>query len=172
MRKYVLPLLFIFVFVYESLFLEILPGSLVGGDRILVPRFLFIMLVLFSIYGKKNYAYVLGFVFGLLFDVVYTGIIGIYLFMFPLITYIISSILKFIQTNIVVSGIASLIAVCLLELGVYEMNFLIRITDMPFGYFSEYRLLPTVILNAIFIILFIYPLKRFFEKYLAEAEKE
>ena len=57
---------------------------------------------------------------------------------------------------------------CILELGVYEANFLIGRTDMSFSYFLDHRLWPTLGLNFIFIIIFAYPLKKYLDTY-AEA---
>lgn len=170
MRKYLLPLLFIFIFVFESLFLEFLPNKWLEGDHIIVPRFLTMAILFFSIYGSKTIAYIYGFILGLLFDVVYTGIMGIYLFMFPLVTYLVTKMMRILQTNVVVVSIVSLIGVALLELAVYELNYIINITSMEFNDFLTFRLLPTLLLNLIFITLFGYLFKIMFEKYRAEKE--
>lgn len=118
-----------------------------------------------TLYGDRNQGLIYGFSFGLLFDVVYTEIIGVYLFLFPLIAYLSSKIMRILQTNIVVVSLISILGVVLLELGVYELNFLVNKTEMEFSLFTELRLFPTVILNLAFIIIFAYPLKRHFEKY-------
>lgn len=172
MRKYLLPLLFIFFFIFESTFVELLPKQLFQSDLILVPRFLIITILFMTIYGGKKQGIIYGFIFGLLFDVVYTEIIGIYLFMFPLVAYIIYNLMRIFQSNIVVSSIISLIGVGLLELGVYELNYLIKVTDMDFSTFIEIRLLPTMILNLIFLVLLAYPIKRLFEKHAEELKNE
>lgn len=172
MRKFLLPLLFIFLFILESIFVQSLPTQIFSGERILVPRFLIIAILFLTLYGERNLGIIYGFSFGLLFDVVYTEIIGVYLFLFPLIAYICSKIMRILQSNIVVVSLISLFGVVLLELGVYEMNYLIRRTDMSFSFYSQYRLLPTVILNLTFIILFSYPFKRLFEKFATDSKKE
>lgn len=172
MRKFLLPLLFIFIFIFESIFVQSLPVQIFNGERILAPRFLMISILFLTMYGDRNQGIIYGFSFGLLFDVVYTEIIGIYLFLFPLIAYICSKIMRLLQTNIVVVSIVSLLGVTLLELGVYEMNFLINKTDMSFSFYSQFRLLPTIILNLTFVILFSYPLKRLFEKYAEHLNKD
>ena len=59
-------------------------------------------------------------------------------FLFPLVTYIVSWLMKLLQTNIFVALVVTIIGVTLLELGVYEMNFLIGITEMNFTSFPEY----------------------------------
>lgn len=171
MRKFLLPLLFIFIFILESTFVQLMPTEIFNGDRIIVPHFLIIAILFLTLYGDRNLGIIYGFSFGLLFDVVYTEIIGIYLFLFPLISYLCSKVMRILQTNIVVVSVISVLGVTLLELGVYEMNFLINKTEMGFPFYAEFRLLPTVILNLAFTIMFAYPLKRLFEKY-AESERK
>lgn len=172
MRKFLLPLLFIFIFILESIFVQSLPAEIFNSDRILVPRFLIIVIMFMTLYGDRNQGLIYGFSFGLLFDVVYTEIIGVYLFLFPLIAYLSSKIMRILQTNIVVVSLISILGVVLLELGVYELNFLVNKTEMEFSLFTELRLFPTVILNLAFIIIFAYPLKRHFEKYAESLSEE
>lgn len=168
MKKILLPLLITFCFISESLFVELLPSEFFHGKWILVPHFLMVLILFVTIYVGMKPGIMYGFLFGLLFDVVYTEIIGIYLFMIPLIAYLIAWIMKILQSNILVSSIVALFGVTLLELGVYEMNFLIRLTDMNFSAYVNLRLWPTLLLNLIFIIVVAFPLKKYLENY-AEA---
>lgn len=164
MRRFLLPLLFILFFIAESIFVELLPGDIFDGKYIIVPRFLMIGLVFLIVYGPKKYWLFYAFIFGLLFDVVYTEIIGIYLFIFPIVCYLTSKMMKILQTNIIIVSFVALVGVALLELGSYEMNFLIHQTDMEFSSYISLRLLPTLLLNLIFIVIVAYPLKKHFEK--------
>lgn len=168
MKRYLIPLLLIFLFIFEGLFTQLFPADLFNGDYIFVPRFLIIAIFFLAIYGSVKHGIIYGFVFGLVFDMVYTEVIGIYLFLFPLSTYLFLTIMKVIQTNIVLVSFVSLLSIAFLEGSVYLMNLLIHITDLDFSSFSEIRLVPTLILNLIFIILAAYPFKRQFEKF-AEA---
>ncbi|MDF1506872.1 rod shape-determining protein MreD [Robertmurraya sp. DFI.2.37] len=172
MRKFLLPLLFIFFFILESIFVQSLPAEMFNSERILVPRFLMIAIIFLTLYGNRNHGLIYALVFGLLFDVVYTEIIGIYLFLFPLIAYLTSKVMRLLQANIVVISVVSLLGVALLELCVYELTFLINKTDMVFSMFVDLRWLPTLILNLAFIIIFAYPLKRHFEKYALSLKEE
>lgn len=70
-----------------------------------------------------------------------------------------------LQTNIIVAFLISLLGIALLELGVYEMDFLIHITTLEFMSFLEMRLYPSLILNATFLLITSYPLKRHFESF-------
>jgi rod shape-determining protein MreD len=164
-NKFILPLIFLFLFILESLFVQFSPSSLLNSDKILVPHFLIAAILLLTIFGNEKYGILYGFIFGLLFDIVYTEIIGIYLFLFPFVAYIASKIMKVLQTNIFIGSIVSLIGITLVEIGAFEMNELIHITDIDFMSFLYKRLFPTLLLNAIFVIIAAYPLKRQFEKF-------
>lgn len=170
MRKFLLPLLFILIFIAESIFIELMPEKAFGEAYIIVPRFLMIALIFLTVYGPRKYGIIYSFFVGLLFDIVYTEIIGIYLFMFPLVSYIILKLMKILQTNIVIVSIVALIGVLLLELGVYEMYFLIHRTTMLFSTFMSLRFLPTAIFNLIFIIIAAYPLKKHYDKLVASLD--
>lgn len=169
MRKFFLPIILSFLFILESIFVELFSNVLSKSEWILVPRFLIVACILLTIYGSKKQGIIYGLIFGLLFDIVYTEILGIYLFMFPIVAYLVSQFMRILQANVFITCLVTTIGVALLELGVYEMNFLIKITDMDFTTFAYNRLFPTLILNLAFTIIVIYPLKRFFEKSVEEA---
>lgn len=146
----------------ESLFAQYLPGEIFG--RTCVPHFLFIGLLFLTIYVGKKQGIIYGFIFGILFDIVNTEILGIYMFLFPFVAYLVSKFMNVMQANIITVFLSSLIGIALLEVGVYEMNVLIHVTDMDYMTFFKMRFYPTLIFNAVFIILAGYPLKRQFEK--------
>ena len=165
MRKFILPLLFLFLFILESLFVEFLPAKIFGFERIFVPHFLFIALLFLTIFVGKKHGIIYAAIFGLLFDIVYVEIIGIYFFLYPFISYLIYKLLQVWQANLITAFLAALIGISLLEIGVYEMNFLIHVTDLDFMGFINLRFYPTLLLNAAITLIAAYPLKWLFEKH-------
>lgn len=165
MRKFLLPLFFLFLFVFESVFVQLFPGGAIHNDWIIVPHFLIVAIFFLTLYGGEKKGILYGFIFGLLFDIVYTEIIGIYLFLYPFTAYLVTKMMKVLQTNIFLGSFMALTGVALLEIGSYEMNFLIHITNMDFKTFLSIRLFPTLLLNAAFIVVAAYPLKRYFERF-------
>ena len=164
MNRFLLPTLFVFLFILESLFVELLPTTFFSSDRILAPHFLMAGILFLTAYLSPKHGIIYGIIFGLLFDVVYTEIIGIYLFMFPLIAYIVANMMRVLQTNILIVSALSLIGIAFLEVGAYEMMYLINVTDLDFSTFVKIRLVPTLILNLSFIVLAAYFFKKQFEK--------
>lgn len=165
MKKFLLPLLFLFLFILESLFVQYVPADMLGHNRILAPHFLFAALLLLTIYVSRKQGIIYAAIFGLLFDIVYIEIIGIYFFLFPFVAYLAAKLMNIIQLNIIVAFLVSLLGVALLEVGAYEMDHLIHITSLDFKSFLDLRFYPTLIINAIFILITVYPLKRLFEKH-------
>jgi rod shape-determining protein MreD len=168
-KKFLLPLLFLILFLLESLFAQYLPDDIFG--KTCVPHFLFTGLLFLTIYVGRRQGIIYGVIFGILFDIVNTEIIGIYMFLFPFVAYLVSKIMNVMQANFITVFLASLIGIGLLEVGVYEMNVLIHVTDMDYMSFFKMRFYPTLILNAVFIILAGYPLKRQIEK-IADSLRE
>jgi rod shape-determining protein MreD len=161
--RFLLPALFVLLFILESIFVELLPAELFNSDRILAPHFLMAGILFLTAYLSPKHGILYGFIFGLLFDVVYTEIIGIYLFLFPLIAYLFANMLRVLQINILIVSALSIIGIAFLEVGVYELMHLIKVTDMDFSAYVRIRLVPTLILNLAFIVLAAYPFKRQFE---------
>jgi len=171
-RKFLLPLLFLFLFMLESIFVQYVPPEVFGKNYILVPHFLFAGILFLTIYAGRKHGIIYAAIFGLLFDIVWIEIIGIYLFLFPFIAYLIAKIMHVLQTNIIVAFFVSLLGIAMLEIGVYEMDFLIHLTNLEFMTFMKMRFIPSLLLNAIFIIIAAYPLKRHFEKFAESLRDE
>jgi rod shape-determining protein MreD len=161
--RFLLPALFAFLFILESLFVELIPAEVFNSDRILAPHFLMAGILFLTAYLSPKHGILYGFIFGLLYDIVYTEIIGMYLFMFPFIAYLFANMLRVLQSNVLIISILSILGIALLEVGAYEMMHLIHITNLDFSAYVEIRLIPTLILNLAFIILAAYPFKRQFE---------
>jgi len=160
MRRIVLPIVVLLLFVSESIFVDISPVGHLNTDYVFVPRFLMIIFVFIAVYTDRYQGMLYGFIYGLLFDIVYTGIIGVYMFGMSFIAYLMAKASKALLSNIFVTSLLGVVAVVILEFYVYIINFLIGYTDMQFMMFLQNRLLPTVILNSIFVLLIAFPIKK------------
>ena len=165
MKRLMLPLLFGLIFVFEGIFAQFLPADLFGGEYIFVPRFLIIAVLFLTVYGGKKHGILYGFLFGLLYDLVYTEVIGIYLFIVPLAAYMMWNIMRIVDSHPVMVSIVSILFTGLVEIAVYFMNLLIHIATIGFMTFVQVRMVPTLLMNLIFIILFCYPFKVLFERF-------
>ncbi|MEK3890578.1 rod shape-determining protein MreD [Bacillus sp. FSL K6-3431] len=161
MKRIILPLLLTLAFYLESIFVDLLPPEAFGGERIVVPHFLLILLIIMGIYYVRNHALLYAALFGLLFDVYYTEIIGIYLFLFPISVYLASKMMRILHINIFTTAIVLMIQIAFVEILVYIFNvFVFSVSIIPSD-FATTRLLPTLILNIACFILIFFPFSRF-----------
>ncbi|WP_102345409.1 rod shape-determining protein MreD [Bacillus sp. Marseille-P3661] len=164
MRRFLLPFIIFIAFISESSFVELTPLGKLEMDRIFVPRFTIILIMLVTFFYDRNKAIVYSIIAGLLYDVIYTDIIGVYMFSFPLVIYIISYTMKVLHVNIFVVFLITVIGIGLLETIVYGLYYLVNVAPLDWNGFLYNRLLPTAVLNAVFIILVYYPMKQFLTK--------
>ncbi|QQZ10719.1 rod shape-determining protein MreD [Heyndrickxia vini] len=164
MKRIVLPLILSLSFIFESIFVQYFPHQAFGGRYTIVPHFLLVVLLLMGIYYIRNRTILYAFIFGLLFDINYTGILGVYMFLFPFMIYLTSKMMKILQANIFVAGLIVLVDIIIVEFLVYELNILINHVTMSMVDFLYVRLIPTLVLNLIFFIIFSYPMKKWLEK--------
>lgn len=153
MIRLVVPLLAIVLFYLEPVFGLFSPLELNGEYRYLIPRFLIMYLIFISIYYSRNRAMIYGLLFGVLYDVFFIDIIGLYSFLYPLICLIASFIVKFIHQHLFVTTLLSLVLVAVLEFVLYQFFSLIGLTDVSLQVFVFERLIPTMIANSIFLIM-------------------
>ncbi|MCP8967319.1 rod shape-determining protein MreD [Ectobacillus ponti] len=172
MKKAVLPLLLLFVFLLESIFSAIAPTNLFGEHTIVAPRFLLVVLLLITIYYNAAQGIYLACIYGLLVDIVYTELIGVYVFAYPLLAYLVSNAMRILQVNFLIVSVLVLFGVAGLEYYVYGLLRLLGRTDMAHAVFFADRLLPTLLLNGIFLVLFSFPLRKLLLRLLAAAEEK
>lgn len=160
MRRLIIPLLLIGCFIGESLFVEYFSLDAFSGHRIIVPHFLLVVLLLMTVYYFRNRTIAAAFLFGLFYDVYYTGILGVYLCLFPLSVYLTSKLMKMLQSNLLIVSIVTVINIAFIEVMVYQLNQLIFNVPMQWTEFGDLRLWPTLILNLVFFIIVAYPIKK------------
>jgi len=163
-KKILLPLLMAILFYSDSIFMFWFPENAFNGQYILAPRFFIVGLLLMSIFFDRNTAIKYGFLFGFLFDIFYTGILGAYMFFLPLLVYITSKLVKALQNNLFIVAMIIMFDLFLLEFIMFQLNMLVQRTEMVIPEFLSIRLWPTLILNLLFYIIFAIPLKNAFEK--------
>jgi len=171
MNKYILPLLLSLLFISENMFETIISPMLYGSQTIIVPHFLFIGLIFIALYYDAKLGVIYGAIFGLLFDIVNTEIIGIYLGCFPLFIFLISQTMKMLYANLFVRSLLTLIWTAALEYVVYGLNYLFGYTTMNNSFFMIHRLIPTLLLNGVVLLFAAYPLSSFL-KGLREKKEE
>jgi rod shape-determining protein MreD len=157
MKKILLPFLIYLAFISESSLVQAFLSHDHNMDWEIIPRFSMVMILFIAMYLNTTYGLLYGLGFGLLTDLLYTDIIGVYLFSMAATAYIISVFSRYLFGNLIVTLFLSIIGVAILEFLVYGLNSLIGISNQPIDLFLFKRLLPTLILNGLFAILIYYP---------------
>ncbi|KHD86968.1 rod shape-determining protein MreD [Heyndrickxia ginsengihumi] len=168
MKRVLIPLILSLCYIADSLFVQFFSLESFGGTYILVPHFLLVVLVLMGIFYRPKTSIMYAFIFGMLYDAFYTGVLGIYLFFFPLAVYITTKMMKVLQSNLVISGIVVLFNITIVEFLVYGVNLLINHDLMNLADFLNLRLWPTLVLNLAFFIVIGLPMRNFLTRRVRE----
>lgn len=154
MIRIVIPFMITVLFFMEPIFSLFSPISY--GDELLtlVPRFVVVALIFIAVYGRRKLAIIYGIVFGLLYDIFYIDIIGVYAFLYPMICLLAEAVIRIIHKRLFVVIIITIVLIGLLELLSYGFASLISITTIEFNDFVKGRLVPTIIANGLFVLMF------------------
>ncbi|OZU89825.1 rod shape-determining protein MreD [Virgibacillus indicus] len=160
MKRLYLPLILFLFLVLEGVALELLPDNLIKSDWFFVPHWVFVFLVYLAIFYERENTYhsvIYALVFGLLIDIVYTGILGIYMFSYGIAIYIIHGLRKILHGNIYVTILLGLIGIALSDISINIIFSLVGMSEILWEDYFSNRLLPTVISNLVFLLI-LYPI--------------
>ncbi|PIC70709.1 rod shape-determining protein MreD [Sporosarcina sp. P16b] len=164
MIRFIIPIIAILLFFLEPIFSLFSPIEINGNLYVTVPRFLIVYLIFIATYYTSKRAIIYGFVLGLLYDMYHIDIIGLYTFMYPLICYVAALVIRQIERHTATVMVLSVVMIVLLELLSYFFASVIALTSIDFGEFFTSRLVPTMIANSLFIVMFGYMFKQITEK--------
>lgn len=170
MIRIIAPFILYFLFISESIF-SLVAGEWFYQSHIYSPKFVLIALIFLAFYGPKNYYVGYALLFGALTDIVYSEVIGIYLLAYPVVCYLVYLMRTVVQNNYIIALIISLVGVALVESFSYLINLVIRMTTIPMEVFIASRLLPTLLFNAVFLVIAMYFLRKMAEKIKGSIEK-
>ncbi|EUJ17777.1 rod shape-determining protein MreD [Listeria aquatica] len=159
-----LPLIMILTFILEGVISLIFAKPLFGESRMFIPHFILVLLILMTAFYRRNTTLIYAFIFGLTFDIYYTGIMGIYFALFPCIVYITDKLLKVLQNSMVLVGLITVFNIILTESLVYAFYVLIDSTSMDVATFIDKRLWTTILLNFAFYLVVFFPFRHFLVK--------
>ncbi|GAA0334035.1 hypothetical protein GCM10008967_26000 [Bacillus carboniphilus] len=161
MKKLILPASVLFIFLLEGMYVQFFGSFDAGQEWIFVPRFLFCTLFFIVLFYDRTQGFLYALCFGLLFDIVYTEVLGVYLALFPVLCYVLDRLMRLFHHHLLIIIAVTLLGIVGLEFSVYALNLLLQVTDMGMEQFLEKRLVPTLYFNGIFLILFSFPLRKF-----------
>ncbi len=160
MIQTLIVLIAVLLFFLEPVFSLFSPISYGGELYTLVPRFVIVYLIFIAIYYNRRRAIICGIVFGLLYDMFYIDIIGLYAFLYPLICYIAAVLIRYVYRHILTVMLLTLVLIALLEMLSYGFASVIGLTTIGLDEFMTSRLVPTMVANAVFVVMFDWLMKK------------
>lgn len=160
-KKSFLPPILLFVFfLIDGVLAAIFSKTFYDGSYILIPRTIIMIFVLMSFYLPRNKVLVYAILFGLLYDSYYSGILGVYVALFPIVVYLTEKLRKVLNPNPLVVGMMLIINLSLVETVLYFFYQILGVNTMEVNAFLAERLGPTLLLNSVIFIFLYYPLKK------------
>lgn len=134
--------------------------ALSKGFYVANAHFLLLGAMCASTVFSKRYMLILMTVLGLIYDSYYVGIIGIYAVALPLVVFFMYSMANAINMNIFTMFFGWIILITGYELYIMLIQLIFQFTNVNTVFFVTRYLGPTLLLNMILFIVFIFPFKK------------
>lgn len=156
MKKLYLPLILFVFLVFEGLAINLLPTEIALSENLFIAHWVLALLVYIAVYYDSRttyYSIIYAFIFGLLVDIIYTGVLGVYMFSYGLVIYIIHNLQKLLQRNFFVLILLGIFSFLMADSFIYLIYYVVGITEMVWQDYLVRRLLPTIVANLVFFII-------------------
>lgn len=158
-RLYLMIILFVLL-AFEGVALDLLPATILESESLIISHWMLIFLIYIALFYDVKSTYhgvIYAAIFGLLVDIVYTDILGVYMFAYFITVYIVFLMGRSLKVNLVGTILLGIVGIVLADALIYFIYYFISITTIPIEDYAYYRLLPTVLANIIFLII-LYPI--------------
>lgn len=149
-------LLLLLLFLLEGTLFPVLFPPGFQNDLWIHPHPVLMMIAYLSLYVGSRIGFMYGLLFGLFYDVAFSGIFGLNLFIYGLLGSMIHSITYVVHRNLWISLTVAGIASIVLDLMLYGFHALFLLTSVPPDYLFLREVLPNSLINML-IALILYP---------------
>lgn len=125
---------------------------------LMVPRLIVIALVMLAFFLEPKQLFILSITFGFIYDSYYSGLLGVYIAAFVLISYAVIQLRQIINPYFYVMLLINIVCITLLELFVFGVYRAVGIIDVSLPLFLTDRLGATLVLNTGIFLIIGYPL--------------
>ncbi|MGO4888567.1 rod shape-determining protein MreD [Anaerobacillus sp. MEB173] len=161
MIRFLLPFFVFLLFIIEGTVVQVFTPERFGSEIFFVPRFVMVVIVFIAIFLGRTTATFYGIVVGLFYDLIYTDLVGVYLFSMGFVGYVTALTYDVFQRSLFLVIFVSLLGVAILDYLVYGLYTIVGIATTPHQLFLYERLLPSIIFNGVFTIIISYSLRKF-----------
>ncbi|MBU5593597.1 rod shape-determining protein MreD [Amphibacillus sp. MSJ-3] len=163
MSRVYLPLILTLLIVLQGAAVQLVPTSISEAGWIVVIHSVLLFLILLKLfYDLENTYYVLIFAIlsGLIIDIIYTDIIGVYMFSYSILVFFVHGMRKVLHANFYVATMLTFVSIGVVDFLLYLIYQFIGVVRMDLTVYLSHRLMPTLIVNMILFFLFYLLLKK------------
>ncbi|MDO4680215.1 MAG: rod shape-determining protein MreD [Aerococcus sp.] len=162
--RVLLPLLLLIFFFLDGIMATIMPGFVGDGAFRMDSACLMMAFILFALNLEDLLPlYMSGFVMGFLYDLYYTEILGIHLFLFPLAVYVTHLFKHQLPTNLYASWLWTVFIEALYDQLMYFIFRMLGVNFSSYGSFLVAIFIPSLLLNGFLAFIFIWLLRHLSE---------
>lgn len=165
MQLVIMPLIALVLFYMDALINSIWPVKLFGMDYYFKSHLLLIYLLIITVYKNPKIALILGVLFGLITDIYFGTVYGIYLFGFVIAILLMDLLFKVFYKDLKMMIVLFLGFVLLFENFYYIIFALLGIAHINYFAFLWTHVLPSLLINFILIIVVFPFILKILEKY-------
>lgn len=157
MRKGLINLILFSVFIIEGTVFRYISPDYFGSNSSIFARFVLVLIMLISIFIDRKYALFLGIFFGLLYDIVYGNVIGLYMVSMGGIGYFSGWFIQFLHPTFFVYLLIEFLGLLVFEVFIFSMLALYKLIDFSIDWAIINIIFPTIIFNLVFAMLIFFP---------------
>lgn len=152
-EKFLTPMFLFLVLLLDGQLSRLFIG-LLSGRCYPISHLLLIYMIFISINFSRTFNLVLFMGLGLIYDVYYLHIIGIFVILFPLLSAFIIYMNDALLLNRLTRFLSVITAVFLIEIVSVALALLLKLAVIDFSHFIIFSLVPTLLVNAAFFLVF------------------
>lgn len=160
-----MPLIALVLFYMDSLINSIWPVTILGTEYFFKSHLLLMFLLIITVYKNPKIALILGVLFGVISDVYFGTIYGIYLFGFIIAILLMDQLFKVFYKDLKMMIVLFLGFILIFEHFYYLVLAILGIAHIGYFTFIWTHVLPSLLINFILIILVFPFILRILDKY-------
>ncbi|GAA2914452.1 rod shape-determining protein MreD [Enterococcus pseudoavium] len=157
--KHITPFLLFFLFLIDAHVTRVI-ATLTDNVYVANSHLALLVLLVISQVIDERFLFWTALVLGVLYDLYYIGVIGIYAVIFPLLVMLFYLFKQLIQQNTLTLFFTTVISVTLFEFVSLLLQTIFGLTGGNEGFFVPRYLGPTLLFNILIFVILIFPLER------------
>ncbi len=153
------PLMLFVLIILQGINFLFIPSSFEASGFLITIHGVFVFLIMIGLYYDEEtsyYSFLFAIISGLVLDIVYSPVIGVYMFSYAVVMYVVHHLRKVLHVNFYVSSFVFFLSIILVDVMIYWIYQLIGVTELSIQGYFEQRLLMTLAINYfVFLIQFV-----------------